>query len=109
MPAEARSRIKSIKAERLGLRSGDDFPDVDAHAHAKKLEFIHQRDIDAAIDVLQELGHLRGARRADQVGVLKDALVERLRRQGAGGVDAADNLGNLVGLEILVSGIFALG
>ena len=61
--AEAGAGIEGLEAEGLGFGRVDDFVDVDAHAHAELLELVDQRDVDAAVDVLKQLGHLgdRGA------------------------------------------------
>ena len=76
MPAQARSGIKRMKAERLGGSGFDDLPDIDVHAQAQQLEFVDQRDVDAAVDVLQQLGHLRGGGRRDRNGAIEDGTVE---------------------------------
>src|SRR5579875_1726428 len=66
VPSQARPRIKGGESKRLGLSRADDLPDVQAHALAEQLQFVHQSDIDAPIDVFEQLGHLRCARRTDQ-------------------------------------------
>src|ERR1019366_9313206 len=50
--AETGSRIESLEPERFGLRSVDDLPDIEAHALTEELQFVHQGDIDTAVDVL---------------------------------------------------------
>src|SRR5579859_3384095 len=57
--SEPGARIEGLKAEGLGLGRVDDFVDVDSHAHTKLLEFIDQGNVDAAVDVFKQLGHLR--------------------------------------------------
>src|ERR1700722_5173857 len=59
---EAWPRIKGMKAKRLGRSRVDHLPYVHTHAQRKNLQFVHQCDIDAAIDVLEQLGHLCRAR-----------------------------------------------
>ena len=59
MTAESGPRIEGLEAEGLGFGSVDDLVDVDAHADAELFEFVDQGDIDAAINVFEELGHLR--------------------------------------------------
>ena len=71
--------IKRMKAERLGGGGFDDFPDVQSHAQAKQFQFVDQRDVDAAIDILQQLGHLGCGRRGDGNGALEDGSVQELR------------------------------
>jgi hypothetical protein len=57
--AESGTRIEGLEAEGLGFGSVDDLVDVDAHADAELFEFVDEGDIDAAINVFEELGHLR--------------------------------------------------
>ena len=80
MPAEARSRIERMEAERLGCGGIDDLPDVQIHAQAEHLELVHERDVHAAIDVFQQLRHLRCGRRRDRNGAAEDRPI-KCRRQ----------------------------
>ena len=57
--AEAGAGIKGLEAEGLGLGGVDDLVNVDAHSHAELLELIYEGDVDAAVDVFQQLGHFR--------------------------------------------------
>ena len=107
MAAESGARIERHEAEGLGGRGVDHFPDVHAHAQAEHFQFVDQRDVDAAEDIFQQLGHFRGARGADRNHLGNDRRVDRLRRAAAGWVDAANDLGNLRQAELLVAGIFA--
>src|SRR6266481_9748665 len=68
--------IKGLEAKRLGGGCRNHFPDVDAHAQAEQLEFIDQRDIYAAVDVLQQFGHLRRRRRRYRDRPMKDGAIE---------------------------------
>ena len=56
--AEAGAGIEGLEAEGLGFGGVDDFVDVDAHLHAELLELVDQGDVDAAVDVFEQLGHL---------------------------------------------------
>ena len=101
MPAQPRPGIEGLEAEGLGLRRVDDFPDVDAHPVETDLEFVDQRDVDAAEDVLEQLRRL--GRAAEETGTtVCDRLVERHGRLQAGRRVAADDLGNL---RTLLSGL----
>ena len=75
--AEAGAGVKGLEAKGLGFGGFDDFVDVNAHAHAKLLELVDERDIDAAIDVLKQLGHLGHRRAADRDYAAKDGSVKR--------------------------------
>ena len=109
MAAEAGAGIEGLEAEGLGLGRVDDFVDVDAHAHAKLLELVDQRDVDAAIDVLKQLGHLGDGWAADRHDAAEDGAVEGGGQLRGGRAAAADHLGNVVTRDGVVAGIFALG
>ena len=66
MAAQPRPGIKGHEAERLRSRRVDHFPDIDAHAHGQHLQLVDQRDVHAAKNIFQQLGHFRGARRTDR-------------------------------------------
>ena len=107
--AEAGAGIEGLEAEGLGFGGVDDFVDVDAHAHAELLELVDQRDVDAAIDVFKQLGHLRDGGAADGHDAAEDGAVEGCGQLGGSGTAAADNLGDVVAGDGVVAGIFALG
>ncbi len=109
MAAEAGAGVKGLEAKGLGFGGVDDFVDVDAHAHAKLLELVDQRDIDAAIDVFEELGHLGHRGRADRDHAAKDGAVKCGRQFRGDRAAAADHFGNIVACDGVVAGVFALG
>ena len=53
--AQPRAGIEGLEAEGFGLGGFDNLPDVDVHPVEEHLEFVDHRDVDGAIDVLQEL------------------------------------------------------
>ena len=55
-------------------------------------QLVDERDVHAAEDVLEQLGHLGGARRRDRHDCVEEALVERDRDLRALRRDAADDL-----------------
>src|SRR5579863_5352546 len=73
------ARIERMKPEGLGGSRCNHFPDIDSHSQAQQLQFIHQRDVNAAVNVFEELRHFRHRRRRDGDGTLKDAAVNRAR------------------------------
>src|SRR5207245_4114989 len=77
--AKSRSRIKRMEAERLGGGSLNHFPYVYAHPQAQQLEFIDQRNVHAAVDVFEKLGHLRRRRRRNRHDAVENCTVERAR------------------------------
>ena len=109
MAAQAGAGIKGLKAEGLGLGRVDDLVDVDAHAHAELLELVDQRDVDAAVDVFQQLGHLGDRGAADRHDAAEDGAVHCRSQLGGRRAAAADHLGNVVAGDGVVAGIFALG
>ena len=83
---------KLHEPERLRRGRVDDLPDVDPHPVAELRELVDERDVDRAEDVLEQLRQLGGLGRRDAVHGVDRARVERGRRLGAGGRDAADDL-----------------
>ena len=106
--AEAGAGIEGLEAEGLGFGGVDDFVDVDAHAHAELLELVDQGDVDAAVDVFEQLGHLGDGRAADRNHAAEDGAVQGGGQLGSRGAAAADDLGNVVAGDGVVAGIFAL-
>ena len=53
--APAGPRIEAHESEGLRRRGVEHFPDVDAHAVEDHLELVHERDVDGAEDVLDQL------------------------------------------------------
>ncbi len=92
MSADARPRIEGLESERLGLRGVDGGPQVDAELVGEHGHLVHQGDVDVAVGVLEQLGHLRlaGADRRDH-GV-DDLAVELDRASGALLGEAANDL-----------------
>ena len=95
MAAEPRPRIKGHVAERLRGCRVDHLPDVHVHAQTKLFEFVDKRDVDAAKDVFEKLGHFRGTRRADWNDPGDNLGVQRLRGVAARWIQPANDLGNL--------------
>ena len=109
MPAKTGAGIESHVAERFGLRGVDDFPHVNAHRGIDLLEFVHQRDVHAAEDVLEQLGRLGGTAGRDRHDGLDGLAVKLDRALQAGRRKAADDFGDLRNDAVGVTGIFALG
>ena len=55
---ESGAGIEGLEAEGLGFGRIDNLMYVDTHTHTELFELIDKCDVDAAIDVLEELGHL---------------------------------------------------
>ncbi len=107
--AQAGAGIERLEAERLALGGFDHLPDVDAHAQAEQLELVDQRDVHAAVNVLQQLGHLRHGRRRDGDGAVEDGAVKLPAEFAGARIEPADDLGNVAARDRVVAGIFALG
>ena len=109
MPAQAGARVERHEAERLGLGRVDHFPHVDAHVAAHQRELVGEADVDGAERVLEQLDELGGAGAGDLDDLLHDQPVERRRGVARRLVDAADDLGDVAGVELRVARIDALG
>ena len=107
--AEAGAGIEGLEAEGLGFGGVDDFVDVDVHAHAELLELVDQGDVDAAVDVFKQLGHLRDRGAADLDDAAEDGAVEGRGELRGYRAAAADHLGDVVAGDGVVARVFALG
>src|ERR1019366_3958040 len=107
MPAQAGAGVKGMKAERLGGSGRDHLPDVDVHAQAQQLEFIDQGDVDAAINVLQQFGHLRGGGRGDGNSAMEDRSVKSSGNLRGLSVDSSHHFGDITARYSSVAGILA--
>ncbi len=110
VPAEPRPGIEGHEPERLRLRGLDDLPHVDLHALAQEGKFVHEGNVDDAERVLEELRHLRDARRgnAEHLAV-EHLLVQRGGDRGARRSCSADDLRRVLRLVLRVARIYALG
>ncbi len=63
VPADAGAGRELHEPERLGRRRVDDLPDIEAHPLAQQGELVHERDVDVAKDILEQLGELGGVGR----------------------------------------------
>jgi hypothetical protein len=90
--AHPRAGVEAHEPERLGGGRVDDLPDVDAESLAEHRELVHERDVDRAEDVLEQLGELGGVRVRDLDDPVADLDVELDRMAGAGLGQAPDDL-----------------
>jgi hypothetical protein len=97
------------EAERLRRRRVDHLPHVDPHAIEEDLQLVHERDVDAAVGVLEDLRGLGDARRADGDDALDDRAVERARDARTRGRRPADELRDRARREATVRRILPLG
>src|SRR5215471_7937499 len=56
--AQSGTGVEGMKAKGLGRSRIDDLPDVQAHAQTQQLQLVDQSNVDAAVNVLEQLGHL---------------------------------------------------
>ncbi len=75
--ADSRTGPEGHEPERLGGGGLHHLPDVHSHPVAQLRQFVHQRDVHRAEDILQQLFHLRHFRRGD--------LMHRLDNHSVGG------------------------
>ena len=97
-----------MEAEWLGRGGADDLPNIETHAETKQLQFIYQRDVYAAIDVFQQLGHFRGRRRGNHNRAIENCTVHRGSEFGSLWIQPTDNFGNIAAGDSRVARIFAL-
>ena len=71
--AEAGAGLERREPERLGRGGVDHLPHVDLHPVAELRELVDERDVDRAVDVLEQLRQLGGLGRRD--------LVDRVERR----------------------------
>src|SRR5660397_188140 len=109
VPAQARSGIERLVAERFGLGRLYHLKDVDAHGLKGHLELIHQGDIHRAVDVLQEFSRLRYLGGGEGHYLLHGRPVQGGRHLRGLWVHPAHQLGDGVGGEVGVARVLALG
>ena len=80
MPSQSRPGIKGMKSERLGRGALDHLPDVDSHPQREQLQFIHQGDIYATIDVFQQFRHFGRGGRRNRNGPIENRPIESPRQ-----------------------------
>ena len=107
--AHARSGLEAHEAEGLGRGGVDHLPDVDLHAVGEDRQFVDQRDVDRAEDVLEQLGQLRRLGRAHGHDLVADQAVEVDRALRAHLGQAAHDLRRGADGEVLAAGVDALG
>ena len=91
-PPETGAGLERGEAERLRRCCVDHFPDVDAHAIGELRELVDERDVDRAIDVLEQLRQLGRLRRRDLVHRVDRRAVDVGRRLRRRRIDPADDL-----------------
>ena len=108
VPAQSRPWVVRSETERLGRRSINHFKDVDTHAISNDLHFVDQTDIDRAMNVLQQLGHLGGLGGTDRHDPVDGLFIQ-------GNADfqtlrsvTTDHFRNGTSLEVRVARIFTL-
>src|SRR5579862_4621566 len=82
VPTQPRAGIKCLKPEWLGRRRFDHLPDVNSHAQTEKLKLIDQSNVDATVDVFEQLCHLRRSRRGKTDCAMEDRSIKCGRKFG---------------------------
>src|SRR5262249_35421375 len=98
--APAGAPVEGPEAERLGPGRLDHLPDVDPHARVDHLELVDQGDVDGAVGVLEDLAGLGDFEAANGNDADDHLGIERSGQLEAGGIEAADDLGNGRGGEL---------
>src|SRR5580698_11547240 len=91
---QAGSGVEGMKAERLGRSRCDDFPNIQIHAQAEHLKLVDQRDVDAAVNILQQLGHLGRGGGGYGNRAMEDGTVQSASQLRGLGIQSAYDLGN---------------
>src|SRR3974390_2364559 len=108
MAAHAASVIGRLEAKCLRLGSIDHLIDVDTHTDAELFQFVHQRDVYAPINVLQQLRHLCGGGAAYRDDMPKYGGKKHPREMDGNSTAAADHFRDISPRNGVVSRIFAL-
>ena len=90
-------------AKRRGRCGLDELIEVDRHAIGQRLELIHQADIDSAMNVREQLGHLCSLGAAHRHHLADHLGIQCLADLPAGGGAAALHLGDRSSREALVA------
>src|ERR1700733_4380153 len=108
MAAESRTWIKGLEAEGFGRSRCDHFPNVYAHAEAKQFQFVHQRDVHAAINIFQQLGHFRRCRARYADHAVKCNVVESAGSLGRGTAQTPDHFWNVASVDAGIARVLTL-
>ena len=103
--AHTRAGVERHVPKGLGLGRLDDLPNVNVHAFGEKRQFVDQRNVHTAKNVLQQLGHLGRAGRGHNVDMGKELGQQRACQFGAERRHAAHNLGRVLHGVLLVARI----
>src|SRR5262249_6722215 len=76
--AETASWIQRRIAECFRGCGIDDFPNIDSNPVGQQLQFINERDIYAAVNILQQLHKLSSASRGDSYDSIDDLAIQSL-------------------------------
>ena len=104
MSAKPGPGIKRLESEGLGLGGIDHFKQINVHAHAELLELVDEGNVDAAVDVLEQLGHLRGGGRGDGHGAVEDGAVNGRRQITRDGTASTDHFGDIAASTVSLPG-----
>src|SRR4051812_13307445 len=99
MTADARSRIKRHKAERLGRGGADDFPRVDAERVADLCHLVRHSDIDGAESVFPELRRFGNSRARNRMNVFDNLRIKKRGDFGRIKTYSADDFRDIVRLK----------
>src|SRR5690606_19235480 len=106
---DPRAGAEGLEPERLGLRTADDVPEVDAEDVAEHRHLVDQGDVHVPEGALQQLHGLRFTTPARQDDLVGEPPVDGGGGVGAGGGEAADDLRRVGGREVPVAGIDPTG
>ena len=104
----SRPRVERHEPKRLRLGRFDNFPDINSHGGVHQLQLVHQRDIHAPENVLQQLGRFSYAARRDRYKCIDRFTIKRHSAIEAGGCVTPHDLWNQLHLGFFVSRVLSL-
>src|ERR1051326_6392163 len=78
VPAQAGAWVKGRVAEGFAAGSIDDFPEIDVHTIGKKLQLVHESNVDASIDIFEKFDQFCRPRGGNGDNPIDDLPVKRL-------------------------------
>src|SRR5438128_9665543 len=98
-----------MKSKGLGRGGFNNLPDVEAHPQREQLEFIDQRDVYAAINVVEQRGQLSWSGRSCPHHTVENGAVESCGQIGSLRIEASYDFGDVAPRHSLIARILALG
>jgi hypothetical protein len=105
--AQAGTGIEGLEAEGLGPGRVDDLVNIDSHSHAQLLQFVDEGDVDAAVDVFKQFGHLGNSGAADMHHTVENCRIHGLGQLRGCRSATAHDLRNVVASYRIVAWVLS--